>query len=240
MSDFFTPDDYVLCQVDRHPSLYADTTFEGSKLRVLDQLFNVIGNGINDVDALVNCVKKREFNRDRAIRLTAGEKVFYGYYEVRDFGSGVYIGKGESITVVDSERHQHPTVVDWLCCGVTPWRPYPNFSKRYSNVFADDFKTKVNDEWVGAAVWYYKKCLEWFETNSQMYHGAYPSINPARDAQYVLDMFKQRDKYETDEEFSKAYGVEYTGDMDDFMRRRSDKTKASAIEFINEVIETFG
>lgn len=235
----FTPEEMVLARVDQYPSLYSSKAFEGAQLRVYDQIFNVIGNGIRDDDELAAELKAHQFNRERAIRFCNGEQVYYGYFQVRMIGDYPF-GEGESITVGEWERADHPEIKHWMECGYCEWRPYPNFQKRYSAIWFPNFRKVAGDEWVAAAVWYYGKCRDWFATDGNKYHGAYPSGNQAKDAQYLTEMFKQRDRYESDEAFSKAYGLEYTGDMVDFMTRRSAADQAKCLEYIEETIKEFG
>lgn len=239
MKNRFTPDDYVLFRVGEYPTLYAAETFEQAKLRVYDQLFNVIGNGIRDEDELRDDLKRRKFDRDRAQKFCNGAKVFWGYTQVRDFGGDFKIGEGESITAGDFEQVQYPDIIHWQESSYCRWNPYPNFRKQYSAIWFPNFREVAGDEWVAEAVWYYGKCREWFATNGNNYHGAFPTGNPGKDVQFVADMYKQRERYETDEAFSEAYGMEYTGDMQDFMARRSAKTIANAIAFIDETITEF-
>lgn len=239
MKNIFAPDDYVLFRVGQYPTLYAAETFEQAKLRVYDQLFNVIGNGIRDEDELRDDLKLYEFDRERAQKFCNGAKAFWGYKQVRDFGSGFLVGEGDSITAGDFEQDQYPDIIHWQESGYCRWNPYPNFQKRYSAIWFPDFRTVAGDEWISEAVWYYGKCRDWFTAHSNEYHGAYPTGNQAKDTQYLADMFKQRDRYDSDEAFSEAYNIEYTGDMVDFMTRRSAATIAKAIAFIDETIATF-
>lgn len=236
----FTPTEFVLARVGQYPSLYAAETFEQAKLRVYDQLFNVLGNGIRDGDELIHELTYHPFDQERSEKFCNGAKAFWGYTEVKDFGGDFKIGTGDSITAGDFEKDQHPEIIYWQECGYCKWNPYPNFQKKYSTIWFPDFESIVGAEWVKEAVWYYGKCKEWFASNGHEYHGAYPSRNPGQDARYLADMHKQRERYDSDEAFSEAYGLEYTGDMNDFMIRRSAKAQAEAIAFIDEVIQKFG
>lgn len=245
----FTPDDYVLARVAQYPSLYSDASLDGAKLRVFDQLFNVIGNGIRDIGELRADLKYHKFNRDRAFRAISGEEVYYGYYDFEMIGDYKF-PRGDSVTALESEKANHPDVKVWNEAGNTSkrcaklgidysWNPYPNFSKQYSILWAPDFRKVAGDEWVAAAIWYYEQCREWFKTNSHKYHGAYPCGDKNKDDRYLDEMLEWREKYESDEAFSEAYGYEYTGDMDDFMRRRSAGTIQKCLDYIEETIKEF-
>lgn len=236
----FNPEDYVLARVGSYPSLYASPTFEQAKLRVYDQLFNVVGNGVRDSDERINELIRYPFDRERSLKFVNGARVMYGYFQTRDYGSGVVLPEGDSITVGDFEMDQYPDVIYWSDAGYCRWNPYPNFNNQYSIVCYPNFRHIVGEEWAAEVVWYYQKCKEWIATDGEKYHGAYPSDNPHKDANYLKTMHEQRAKYDSDEAFSKAYGLEFTGDMEDFMIRRSKKEQERCLAFIDEVIATFG
>jgi hypothetical protein len=46
--NIITPEQYIDYATYNHPTLYASPSYEQSKLKVLDHMFNVIGNGITD------------------------------------------------------------------------------------------------------------------------------------------------------------------------------------------------
>ena len=237
MAKMFTdPDDYVLSRVNAYPCLYASDSFENTKLLVLDQLLNVIGNGVRDAHELRRELRWHEFDRERGLRLCSGESVAWGYYEVEDWGNGFLMGRGESISAVLSERHLHPEVVHWLESKPIHFDPYPNFQKEYSIVWQGDF-LKLNKQWRTAADWFYERCELWFQQNENHYHRAYPRETPAKSQQYLKDMQEQRGHYDSDAAFSEAYGIEYHGDMEDFMRRRWQCEKQKISEFIAETRE---
>lgn len=117
----FTPDDYVLARVAQYPSLYSDASLDGAKLRVFDQLFNVIGNGIRDIGELRADLKYHKFNRDRALRAISGEEVYYGYYDFEMIGDYKF-PRGDSVTALESEKANHPDVKVWSEAGNTSKR----------------------------------------------------------------------------------------------------------------------
>lgn len=252
MTEFFSPDDYILSRIAAFPSLYCSDSYEASKIKVLDQLLNVIGNGIRDDEELDEELIARPFDKERAMRICNGEPVFYGYFEVEDFGDNFKFGRGDSITALESEQADHPTVVHWMEASNTNkrnrflgeeyrWNPYPNFQKQYSTVWQTDFK-KLGPEWAKAVVWFYTKCQEYFAGDHSSYHGAFPSNLPAKDEKLIQDMMGYREKYKSDKEFSDMYlgaGVVYAGDMNAFLLERWAVTRANIDKFIVQTIKKF-
>lgn len=253
MPKFYNPEDYILSRIAAFPSLYCSDSYEASKIKVLDQLLNVIGNGIRDTEELDEEMKFRKLDRDRALRICNGEPVYYGYFDAEDFGDGFKMGRGESITALESEQSNHPTVVYWMEASNTSkrnrflgeeyrWSPYPNFQKKYSTVWQTDFK-KLGSEWAKEVVWFYTKCQEYFAGDCSNYHGAFPSNIPTKDDKLIQDMLGYREKYKTDKEFSDMYlgsGVVYAGDMRAFLVDRWAATRANIDQFIVETIQEFG
>lgn len=238
----FTPEEYVLARVGQYPTLYAAESFEQAKLRVYDQLLNVIGNGIRDDEELEYELKYHPFDNERSLKFCNGAKALWGYTKTKKFSfdPDFQIGEGDSITAGDFEKDQHPEIIYWQESGFCKWNPYPNFQKKYSTIWFPGFRAIAGDRWVAEAVWYYGKCRDWFITNGNEYHGAYPSGNERKDTHYLGEMLGQREKYDSDEAFSAAYGLEFTGDMHDFMVRRSQKTVNEALAYIDETIKEFG
>lgn len=252
MTNFITPDDYILSRIAAYPSLYCSDSYEASKIKVLDQLLNVIGNGIRDDEELDEELQPCKVDRDRAMRICNGEPVFYGYFEAEDFGSGFKIGRGDSITALESEQVSHPTVVHWMEASNTRrmarlhdgeyrWSPYPNFQKQYSTVWQTNFK-KLGPDWAATVVWFYTKCQEYFAGDHSNYHSAFPYDTRAKTDKFVAEMAGWRAKYESDEKFAEAYlgaGATFDGDMYAFLVDRWARTKAQIDEFISETIAEF-
>ena len=240
MAIFTDPNEYVLACVSRYPSLYADNTVDGVKVRVFDQLFNVIGNGIRDHDELLAHLRVFEFDRERALRFCQGEKAYYGYTKTRKIGiRDVGFPDGDSITVAESERVNHPEIVLWQDCGRYEWNPYPNFEKKYSTVWQTNF-SELGPDWADAVVWFYTRCNEWFDHNESKYHYAYPCNKPGKSQQLLDNMIVARNRYESDEAFALAYGGgEFNGDMDLFLKARWQKNLADIREYIQETIDEF-
>jgi len=253
MPIFTNPTDYILASIDAYPTLYAAENYDFSRRKVMDQLLNVIGNGIRDDEELVEHLLYNAYDKERAFLLCNGTKVFIGYTEVEDRDNGLTIPVFETAAYyLEHEKDAHPEVKYWVQSQPSlfeerdgnKWTPYCNFGKNYSTVWRTDYKSLGRD-WCDEAIWFYEECLRFFAKNESHYHYAFPKFEGAMDKahgktneKYVNNMLEQRAKYNSDEEFSIAYGgVEYTGDMEDFLIRKWAKEKAEIIEFINETIE---
>lgn len=232
---FTDPNDYVLAMAARFPTLYSGANVEEVKVKVLDQLLNVIGNGIRDHDELMTSLERIEFDRDRAIKVCNGEPVWYGYFKTRKFFRDEAFPDGDPVRVLESEKVQYLDVVLWQESRCFPWNPYPNFEKKYSTVWQTQFK-ELGTDWCEAAIWFYTQAREWLKENESHYHYAYPCANAGKTDKFLNDMIERRNKYESDEAFSQAYEHPYNGDMHQFLVSKWQKERDRIMEFIDETI----
>ena len=230
-----SPEQYVYNQVASYPSLYHANSYDAAAKRVFDQLFNVIGNGVDLPDELdrpiVDQVEVAKFLR--------GEKVYWGYTEVEELANGVMIPKRSSdqnhLVCVESEKTLHPEVLLWIDCKDYPWTPYPNFEKKYSTVYEPEFKD-LGNEWIEAAIWFYEECVEFFNNTPEWYAYAYPCKSQRETDNRVYDMKVRLQSYKSNEEISEAYGCEFDGDIDKFLRLRWEKDLSRIDRFISETL----
>lgn len=238
-----TPKQYVLAKVAEYPTLYADSSYEKSAFRVFDQLFNVIGNGIRNHEELIQEFDVTPVDELNVRKYFTGEPLYWGYEETRDIGDGLVIpdtNKYENIIALESEKHLYPNVKLWVKSNgkdeYPDFRvPYPNFEEQYSIVHRTQF-FEFGEEWIGAAIWFYEQCNTFFDEKSEYYHYAYPSHNKKQDERLVRDLSERFRMYSSYEEISKAYGVEFYGDIDDFARRRWQEELKDIRLFINKTI----
>ena len=230
-----SPEQYVYNQVASYPSLYHANSYDAAAKRVFDQLFNVIGNGVDLPDELdrpiVDQVEVAKFLR--------GEKVYWGYTEVEELANGVMIPKrssiGKSLICVESEKALHPEVLLWIDCKDYPWTPYPNFEKKYSTVYEPEFKD-LGKEWIEAAIWFYEECVEFFNNTPEWYAYAYPRKSQRETDNQLYNMRVRLQSYKSNEEISEAYECEFDGDIDKFLRLRWEKELSRIDRFISETL----
>ena len=230
-----SPEQYVHNQVATYPALYHADSYESAAKKVFDQFFNVIGNGVylpEELDLPVTDLAKAE-------KFLRGENVYYGYTEVEDLGRGVIVPKRSSdqnhLVCVESEKQLHPEVILWIDCKDYPWTPYPNFEKKYSTVYEPEFKD-LGKEWIEAAIWFYEQCVEFFQTTPEQYVYAYPCKSQRETDNCVYDMRVRLQSYKTNEEISEAYGCEFDGDIDKFLRLRWEKDLSRIDRFISKTL----
>lgn len=230
-----SPEQYVYNQVASYPSLYHANSYDAAAKRVFDQFFNVIGNGVDLPDELdrpiVDQVEVAKFLR--------GEKVYLGYTEVEELANGVMIPKRSSdqnhLVCVESEKTLHPEVLLWIDCKDYPWTPYPNFNKKYSTVYEPEFKD-LGKEWIEAAIWFYEECVKFFNNTPEWYVYAYPCKSQRETDNRVYDVKVRLQSYKSNEEISEAYGCEFDGDVDKFLRLRWEKDLSRIDRFISETL----
>lgn len=247
-----TPTKAVNLKINMHPSLYASAGFEIARLRVYDQIFNVIGNGIRNSEEFVNELRDRRKNVQKPLaKYLSGERLHYGYTETDDFEVGDHKismprhGSSLDEVFIEAEKADHPEVKYWLGFDVAnKFVPYPNFKKEYSTVWNIDTSLLTNN-WITEIIWFYRKCEEFFDgPNAHEYHSAVPS-DPKKLEARIKDQEKFFEKYKkenmSEEEFwrviTENWHCEYRGDTLDFLQRRWQKEHDRIRAFITETIE---
>ena len=163
-----TPQEYVNAHVNEYPSLYAS---KNPKLRIMDQLFNVIGNGVVDFEDAITYSHKYNVNEPQKKYLD-GSDLFYVYPEYEEIIVGnqvLKMPKGVSLDDIISEEEQanypnHYFMKIRKSDGDDPFIPYPNFLEKYSVIWSDaNALSSMSDEWKAAAFDFYKTMLEFFQ-----------------------------------------------------------------------------
>ena len=190
MKKILTPADFIIRTVNAHPALYASASYNESRFRVFDHVFNVIGNGSvmsdfigESLTADENNLCQKWFNCERAA---------YGYtktIKIERNGKILEIAnieEGGTLVVPITEKENHPEIVYWVefDCDYSK-DPYPNFDKQYSTVWQhDSIEFDIfGKDWFESAIWYYNKCREYFVDSSKSYNFAYafPTGNANKD-----------------------------------------------------------
>jgi hypothetical protein len=123
--------------------------------------------------------------------------------------------------------------------------PYPNFSEQYSLMGRGVPLEILTVEWLEEAVWFYTECQKFFNGPTVNYYSyAYPNAKPRpSDAEsWAKAMDERRAKTKSEEEFAalvkKDYGVEWRGDMEDFLVRRWEKELKRIKTFITKSLKS--
>jgi hypothetical protein len=233
----YTPREYVLLSVGTYPTLCSAPTFDEVALKVFEQLFNVIGNGIRDHEELLEHIAHVEGSDFvTGEKFITSETLMSGYEKTRIIGKDFEIADGyASVHCLESEMGQHPEIKKWIDSRRYPWHPYPNYKEEYSIVYRSNFK-ELGNEWIDAAIWYYEQAQEYMKTIPNGYHGAYPTGDAKEDARLIKGYEEFMDKYKTNAEVSAAYGVEYNGNLEEMVAARWKKEHARINEFITNTI----
>lgn len=245
---FYTPEQYILKSLDLYPTLYSHSTYDEVKFHVLDHVLNVIGNGITKLSDF----KYHDYDFDRARQFITNETIYTGYLkedcDIKQSGKYEWImPKFRSLQNIHyhakaSDRSKYPDVFYWLESTRIPRVPYPNFEYEFSLVWSKKKFNffKLGQEWVDAAIWYYQKCFEFFESDQSCeYSLAFPQADEKSTDRYLKDFQRMIKTYPDYESISEAYELIYLGDDYEFLCRRwiqeSTRIKSFIIDTINHL-----
>jgi len=248
-----TPDQYTKSHIVDYPTLFAKSTFEESKRTVMGGVFNSLCSEVNETLELFKWEPNQELLNQYSDKYHTN-KIFWGYEKIltysNDDGTPILDGNGEemtypdpsceSITVLECDKDKHPEIKMWMEATKHTHNPYPNFQKKYSVLW--NGLDNIPDDWRKEAITYYQWCLDYFNDPKQYshFHHAFPKADE-NDTQRTIDEYKRfienNPKYPTHQDVTDAYGgVEYNGDMPDFIHRLWEKTRQEYITFIKETL----
>lgn len=245
-----TPEVFIAKSIIDYPMLYAvRDNYEASKLLVLEQLFNVIGNGLS-LDKINKQKTSADMNR---LELTLTQDLFDGYAKIEQvikIGSEFHVFPDFNTQVanacLDSEKEKYPQVAYWnKVINQQPTRsPYPNFQKEYSAVWKCKID-KISNEWIETAIFYYESMQEYFNSNPNDYHYSYPCESEQKTEKTKNEMIKwiqnyfDRGEFKSNQDVTNAYQSEFNGieRIDEFMSNRWQTELNRIKSFINETLE---
>jgi hypothetical protein len=230
----FTPEQYTKYQIVKYPALFSGvgTTYEIARVRIMDQLFNVIGNGILDDDDLLNTL---EYNSD------------WKSYSSKYFEQEIYYVADEEIKLGAPTSMLAEDVSKWkpkmlfernkilTSMPISQFDPYPNFKKEYSLAYKCPLFLSLEKNWITEAIWFYEQCKEFFKSTPGLYHYAFPKDNDNNDR-----IVREQEEYfgnRTHEEISKSWKYPYDGDTHKFLTGKWQKELVSINEFIDNSIK---
>lgn len=238
--------DYIIHIICVYPTLYANRSFMVSRMKIMDQVLNTIGNGIRDDEELMEQVKFKPRHTRAEADKWMREPVYWGYKKVIE--KKIPLGNGKFHTwvmsdpscrpvhLVKSEIKSHPEIIHTLESKKYPFEPYPNFQKEYSLVWRCPAFFTLGKDWTEEAILFYKYCRKWLKQNESKYHYAFPRENEKTTAGEIKE-FKSYIKGKTRKQITKDYGLEYKGNVRDFLTRRWQKEKTRIDGFISETLE---
>lgn len=228
-----TAENYIYSCIAQWPTLYAANSFDEAKMKVMNHLLNVIGNGIRDNEELAEHLNGYEQGQ------TPQDKYRALKFIEEDFYSGCSEDWEQFVDSLEEELETNKIKYPQM-----KWRkydnirkysfnPYPNFQKEYSLIYNCSDYLKLDKSWILVAIEYYQNCLIRFQEDQKDYHSRWPSENPEKTKKDFLSHFGNK----TNEQISKDYEFPFDGDLDKFLTGRWQKEKARIIIFIEETIQ---
>ncbi len=185
-------------KIYQYPTLYLFESFDRIRLATLDQLLNVLGNGIKT-------------NRDFCDEFKQKSKIHYNdliseytfirtpYHIIQDnklknlysvFDSYEKYFPEEELWVKNSELDSYlsqtylfhelvPPQQKYVVLKKNDYKfsPYPNFQKKYSILWRVD-DIKLNKCQIDDFIWFYNKCLEYFNSENVVNYHHYHHYKP--------------------------------------------------------------
>lgn len=249
-SAVLTPDEYVVFSVNQYPALYASPSYESTKLKVLDYVFNVVVGDSLYGECMYLKVRAEDFSN--AEKWFSCSEIAFGYVKVKEVVScnrKITIGVGDCITVPSAEVEYTTGIAHWSFMKCKEFKtPDPCFKEEYSLVWCQDGKfLEFGSAWIEAAIHYYLWCLSYFQdpVRYSSYHYAFPGNNEAENLKRVR--FYQEslspEKYPTNEDISVACGCQFVGDRSNaedvaaFASRRWNLERERIITFVEKTLD---
>lgn len=252
-----SPEQNLSKSIILHTILYGYKNKEDARFAICDHIFNVIGNGLNNIDYFIqefdiDNYPDRIVNYDLTQFFNSPENLVCTYAELdpQYESMGMKVGLRESfIDIMTEEEAQE-------CADVAAYSntksesspaPYPNFSKQYSLIYNNEILELLDVEWLNEAKWFYQKCKEFFQSDRVYeFHGYFPREEDTNEWEKLISRYEKRfenmkDTNDTTESFHKkisdAYELPYNGDTKQFIKERGYNEVNKALAFIDETIE---
>ena len=229
--------------MNEYPSVWTASTLELAKLKFYDHVFNTIGNGLHTVNEFeseftITDENKHLIDTFPEKYITSAPLYSVGTKNALNqmcYISGLYTEtEAKELQSTGHFYHQSNRWADYFV-------PYPNFDPEYSLVYTIDLK-EYDPSWTIAAIYYYSAMEQWFKSVSVC---DYPNASHLRDMQSSIRSYEQAfNRYEGDAttadernaNITRAYGIPYTGDIEQFIHTRWDAELNRIMTFIDETL----
>lgn len=234
-------DEYVKRCICEYPSLYVTPTYEESRMKILGYFFNSINYGLPPMKefryGLKHLKQKTDLSR---LEKYFSEKFYDGYYnaqEIKLSGDKIFLVPANDSkqvhNVLESERVNYPDIKLWYANRYHPFTPYPYFKTRHSIVHDSPMFRFFPDDWIQGGIDYYEHCKKWFNSDAVKNYSYYYVERNEKSLTSQLNAFGTR----TNEQITKDWECEYTGDVHDFKVRIWQKEKQRILLFIDETLD---
>ena len=223
-----TPQEYIKQNVVAFPTLFKKSDLHHTKMAIYDQLLNVIGNGIDDSNIIdyLNPELITE-NLEEEFDIYMSEPLYTGHNEdFSIFESGILKRDFDKYSGVTTWKADKEAFSD-------KYSLYPNFQEQYSLIY-DTEVFYSSKEWIKEIIWFYKMSL--IEIESDNYKTSFPKNN-VKENEFVVNSYtKTLANYDSNEAITKAYDLEFDGDVEKFITNRWIKDKKKIIKFIKNTL----
>jgi hypothetical protein len=232
-----TPIQYIKNSLVSYPSLYKSNTENDMKMKIFNQLFNTIGNGINDNNLAehLNIKVKSQTDLDKEYKFILNNNM----YQVFDDDFVIFIN--DIFKTKETLKKYPKSRFNWEEVEISDCSLYPNFQAQYSIAYSSFEIFKQSKEWIETIIWFYTKAQNILlrELND-----GYKKENIEKDIADYSYIFKSEtyiaDKNKTHfEKISEAYKIEFDGDIKNFIIRRNNKVLRTRIEFCKTILEMY-
>lgn len=150
------PKQYQNSKINNYHQLFSGKYY---KLRVYDQLFNVVGNGIRDIHELQDHLDiTNHINYDFVPeKYISGEDLYYMIYDEGMNHNCMYNVKSLYAYFTLREVNSLPKKFRARLIN-NNYSVYPNFRKEYSIIWCDGVVDFLTDEWKRECKWFYEQC----------------------------------------------------------------------------------
>lgn len=254
-------EEYIYNTISKYPTLYANKDFEISKFNVLDHFLNTISSGFDKDEDFFDTLSKKENIDIEKIKRLCIESSYTGFSKVDSINleTRVLNTPVQSSKIVENifeeDKDKYPNVIYWQKNDPTKefdlqdimnqrkglkieskFSPYPNFQKEYSLVWINkDLLNNLDNEWIEGFKWFYEKSLESIDKGCFKDHSEFPTGSTKEDSNRIKQ-FENIIKNESFKKVSRDYGMEYNGNVEEFLTNQWLKTKDEYKTFINETI----
>lgn len=248
MNKVMTAEQAFNVAMNEYPELYAGDSLHSAKMKYYDHVFNVIGNGYRTYDFFVtnNTINSDnfEFTKSFPLKYIQGKSLFRAFTRIDKTTNYEITYKLPELYTKEELDLRTDVIHVQQAQNYPPVGLYPNFKPEYSNVLGYIFQ--LDKSWVDVAIYFYKTCKEYFSGDMRdSYTYACPKDTDDQQWDKILPGYEEslrryRNEGMSDAEFypqiSRLYGVDYRGDLKDFIIRKWEQELARINKFIDDTI----
>jgi len=232
-----SPTQYIKTSLISYPSLYKSVSEDDMKMKIFDQLFNTIGNGIDDDNLAehLNIKVKSQTDLDEQYKFILENDM----YQV--FTDDFVIFLSDIFKTEESIEKYPKSEFNWEEAEMYDCSLYPNFQSQYSIAYSSPEIFKQSTEWVETIIWYYTKAQDILveRFNSGYTKEDMKKVISDYSAAFESEVYVADEKETHYDKISKAYETKFNGNIEDFVIRRNEKTLQARIDFCQSILSMY-